>query len=118
MRARVAGIVAVPDNLIFEQAVTFAQFTAKHRIPAISGAAGFTEAGNLMSYGPSQRDVYVTLGRYVDRILKGAKPADLPVENPSKVELVVNRSTFNALKLPVPQALWRSARALSDNGRA
>ena len=104
-RERVAGIVAVPDNLIFGQAATFAKFTAKHGIPAISGSAGFTEAGNLMSYGPSQHDVYVKLASYADRILKGAKPADLPVENPSKIELVVNQSTFGALKLAVPQSL-------------
>lgn len=105
MRARAVGIVAVPDNLILGQAGTFAQFTKQHGIPAISGSAGFAEAGNLMSYGPSQRDAYVKLGAYADRILKGAKPADLPVENPSKIELVVNRSTFSALKLVVPPSL-------------
>jgi putative ABC transport system substrate-binding protein len=104
-RERVAGIVAVPDNLITGQATTFATFTAKHGIPAISGSAAFAEAGNLMTYGPNQRDVYVKLGTYADRILKGAKPADLPVENPSKFELVINRATFNAMKLAVPPSL-------------
>ena len=104
-RERATGIVAVPDNLITGQAATFAAFTAKHGIPAISGSAAFAEAGNLLTYGPNQRDVYVKLGAYADRILKGAKSADLPVENPSKFELVVNRATFKAMNLAVPPSL-------------
>lgn len=99
------GIVAVPDNLILGQAKAFAEFTAKRNVPAISGFAEFTSAGNLMSYGPVLRDVYVRMANYVDRILKGAKPGDLPVENPTRFELVVNLGIAKALKLKVPQSL-------------
>lgn len=116
-RERVAGIVAVPDNLVTGQAAKFAEFTAKHGIPAVSGSAAFAEAGNLMSYGPNQRDAYAKLGDYADRILKGAKPADLPVENPSRFELVINRGTFDALKLAVAPSLLALGPRVIDPGR-
>ena len=99
------GLVAVPDNLILSQAKTIADFTAKSGIPAISGWGEFVDAGNLMSYGPAMRDVYATIATYVDRLLRGARPADLPVENPTRFELVFNANLAQSLKLKVPQSI-------------
>jgi putative ABC transport system substrate-binding protein len=99
------GIVAVPDNLILGQAKLIAEFATARNVPAISGFAEFTSAGNLMSYGPVLRDSYARMANYVDRILKGTKPGDLPVENPTRFEMVVNLGVAKALKLKVPQSL-------------
>jgi putative ABC transport system substrate-binding protein len=99
------GLVAVPDNLIFGQAKAFAEFGAKRGVPAISGFAEFAGAGNLMSYGPAQREVYLRIANYVDRILRGAKPGELPLENPTRFELAINLKVAAALKLRVPQSL-------------
>ena len=104
-RSGAQGLVAVPDNLILGQARAIAEFAAKHGIPAISGSGEFVDAGNLASYGPVQRDVYGRLGAYVDRLLRGATPADLPVENPTRFELVFNLGLARTLKLKVPQAI-------------
>jgi putative ABC transport system substrate-binding protein len=82
-----------------------ADFTVKHHLPAISMFRRFTEAGGLMSYGPNQPEYYKRLAVYVDKILKGAKPADLPIEQPTKFELVINLKTAKALGLTIPQTL-------------
>jgi len=79
--------------------------TAKHRLPASYHGAEFVEAGGLMSYAPNVPDLFRRAGKYVDRILKGAKPGDLPVEQPTKFEFVINQKTAKALGLTLPQSL-------------
>ena len=81
----------------------------KHRLPAISLFRRFAEGGGLMSYGPNQLEYSKRLSVYIDRILKGAKPADLPIEQPTKVELVINMKTAKALGLTLPQAILTRA---------
>ena len=87
------------------QSEKFAAFAEKNRIPAISGWAGFAERGNLMTYGPNLRDSFRRLATYVDKIAKGAKPADLPIELPTTVELVVNIKTAKALGIKIPNSI-------------
>ena len=82
---------------------------AKHRLPTLFGHREFVPAGGLMSYGPSLADVFRRAAGYVDKIRKGAKPADLPVEQPSKYELVINLKTAKALGLTIPPSLLQRA---------
>ena len=81
----------------------------KYRLPSMAGERMYAEAGVLMSYGPNIASQYRRAATYVDKILKGAKPADLPVEQPTKFELVINRKTAKALGLTIPQSLLISA---------
>jgi putative ABC transport system substrate-binding protein len=78
---------------------------AKHRLPAAYGRREFADAGGLMSYGASFPELYRRAAAYVDKILKGAKPADLPVEQPTTFELIVNLKTAKALGLSIPQSV-------------
>jgi putative ABC transport system substrate-binding protein len=82
---------------------------AKHRLPAIYTLRSFVDAGGLMSYGPSQADQYRRAATYVDRILKGARPMDLPVEQPTKFDLVINLKAAGALGLTIPTGLLQRA---------
>jgi putative ABC transport system substrate-binding protein len=86
-----------------------ADFTMTHRLPAISMFRRFAEAGGLMSYGPDQPEYYKRLSVYIDKILKGAKPGDLPIEQPTQFELVINLKTAKALGLTIPQSLLQRA---------
>ena len=104
-RARDEAIVAFADGFTMGFAGRIATFSMQSRIPAVDGWAPFARKGNLFIYGPVVEDVYRRLAVYVDKILKGAKPADLPVELPTKVELVINMKTAKALGLTIPQSL-------------
>jgi len=88
---------------------TVADFTATHGLPAISMFRGFAEAGGLMAYGPNQLEYYRRLPVYIDKILKGATPADLPIEQATKFDLIINLKTAKALGLPIPQSLLLQA---------
>ncbi len=104
-RERAEALLAFPDTLIDRQGKAIAEFALRQRIPSISGWPEFAEAGNLMSYGPNVHEFWRHLAAYVDRILKGAKPADLPVEQPTRFELTINRHTAKALGLALPPSL-------------
>lgn len=96
------------------QAKNIAAFAAKNRIPAISGWAEFAAAGNLMTYGPNLRESWRYMASYVDKVLKGARPADIPVERASKFELVVNIRTAKALGRTIPPSLQLRADQVID----
>jgi putative ABC transport system substrate-binding protein len=88
-------------------------FAAKNRLPAIYHYSEFVEAGGLMSYGPDNTDLWRRAGDFVDKILKGAKPGDLPVEQPTKFEFIVNLSAANQIGLTIaPNVLVRADRVL------
>jgi len=97
--------------LVFDAALTFSYRTqivdlaSKNRLPAMYGLTGLAEAGGLMSYGANIVDMYRRAAVYVDKILKGAKPADLPVEQPTRFELVINMKTAKTLGLTFPQSI-------------
>ncbi len=105
LKSNSEAIVAFPDAGMMRYGEQIAAFSLKHRIPAISGWAQFANSGNLMSYGPNLRDVFRRLATYVDKIHKGARPADLPVELPTSVEMVVNMKTAKALGLKIPNSI-------------
>lgn len=102
---RIDGIVALSNLLVMLQRSTIAEFAVKHRIPTISGWEDFALDGNLMSYGPDLHYAFRQLAPYVDKILKGANPADLPVQQPTHFQLVINLRTARALGLTIPSAL-------------
>lgn len=86
-----------------------AELAAKYRLPSIAGPRDYAEAGGLISYGANVAEGYRRSASYVDRIFKGAKPSDLPVEQPVKFELVINLKTAKALGLTIPQSLLLAA---------
>jgi putative tryptophan/tyrosine transport system substrate-binding protein len=104
-KTRSDALVLFPVQNIILNRERIAAWALKNRVPAVSGWAQFAEGGNLMSYGPNLREASRRLAFYVDRILKGAKPADLPVELPTQVELVINLGAAKALGIAVPQAV-------------
>jgi ABC-type uncharacterized transport system substrate-binding protein len=109
VKERAGGVLVLASPHFFSQAPRIVSLAAKTRLPAIYEHQGFVEAGGLMSYGPSHPDTFRRLAGYVDRILKGAKPADLPVEQPTKLELAVNLKTAKALRLTIPPSLLARA---------
>jgi len=104
-RQRDDAIIAFADGFTMSFASRIAAFSLKQRIPAIDGWAEFAQQGNLLIYGPVIQEVHRRLAVYVDKIGRGAKPADLPVELPTKVELVVNLKTARAMGLTIPNAV-------------
>lgn len=104
-KERASGMLVVGSAFFSSHAQRIVTLAAKTRLPTIYEHQGFVEAGGLMSYGAGHRDVFRRVAAYADRILKGAKPADLPVEQPTKLDLAVNLKTAKTLGLTIPQAL-------------
>jgi putative ABC transport system substrate-binding protein len=104
-RERADGLIVFPDTLLFVHRAAIVEFAARKRLPAMYPAREFAEAGGLMSYGANFPDLYRRVAVYVDKILKGAKPGDLPVEQPTRFELVVNLKAARALGLTLPRSI-------------
>ena len=104
-----AALLVVDDSVFTAQRAKIAEFALKNRLPTMYGARPMVQAGGLMTYGPDYGDLYRRAAGYVKKILQGAKPGDLPVEQPTKFELVVNLKTAKALGLTIPQSLLQRA---------
>jgi putative ABC transport system substrate-binding protein len=104
-RARAGALTVFGSNMFFTERRRLAELAAKNRLPAVTPLRQFVDAGGLMSYGPNNVDLIRRAASYVVKILKGAKPADLPVEQPTKFELVINLKTAKALGLTIPQSV-------------
>jgi putative ABC transport system substrate-binding protein len=103
------GLVVLPDGFIGLHRAPIILAAARNNVPTIFWNPDFARKGGLLSYGPDQVDIYRRAVTYVDRILRGEKPGDLPVQFPTKFEMVVNRKTANALGLTVPPSIMLRA---------
>jgi putative ABC transport system substrate-binding protein len=108
-REGAGALLVLMDGIFYDQRERIAALAAKNRLPAVYGFSVFAEAGGLMSYAASRSDSYRQTAVYVDKILKGAKPSELPVELPTKFELVINLKTAKALGLTIPPSLLARA---------
>ena len=108
-RDRADAMYVLPDILTFVHRARIAELAAKNRLPAVYAMRGAVEAGGLLSYGPNSRELFQKAAVYVDRILKGASAGDIPVEQSTKSELIVNLRTARALGLTVPAGLLQQA---------
>jgi ABC-type uncharacterized transport system substrate-binding protein len=108
-KARVSGVIILTSAMFYAERRRIAELAAQNRVPAIYGVREFAEDGGLMAYGIDLRENFRRAATYVDKILKGAKPADLPVEQPTKFELVINLKTAKTLGLTIPQQLLSRA---------
>jgi putative ABC transport system substrate-binding protein len=109
IKERPQGLLILDDPLFFQYRTSIVDFAAKHRLPTMHSFRESVEAGGLMTYSVSLTDLYRRAAHSVDKILKGAKPADLPVEQPTKFELVINLKTAKALGLTIPPSLLQRA---------
>jgi ABC-type uncharacterized transport system substrate-binding protein len=104
-KARAGALTVLSSGMFFNERRHLVDLAAKHRLPAVYNVRDFVDAGGLMAYGPNTADLFRRAATYVDKILKGAKPGDLPVEQPTKFELVINLKTAKALGLTIPQSV-------------
>src|SRR6185436_4403731 len=110
MSVKGAGALLVLATPVFDiERQRIVDLAARNRLPSVYASRNYVESGGLMCYGPNLADLHRRAAGYVDKILKGAKPTDLPVEQPTKFELVINRKTANALGLTVPPTLLAQA---------
>ena len=103
--ARPQGLILIPDLFLRLYRAPIVEFMTKNRLPGIFPFREFAREGGLMAYGPDTTDMFRRAATYVDKILKGAKPGDLPVEQPMRFELVLNMKTAKALGLKIPQSV-------------
>jgi putative ABC transport system substrate-binding protein len=105
VRERPGALLVLADRLFLHHRARIMDFAAQHRLPGVHAYRELDEVGGLMSFGPSYAGMHKRAASYVDKILKGAKPADLPVEQPATFELVINLKTAKALGLSIPQSV-------------
>ena len=112
-KGRAGALMILGDPLAITYLTRIVDFAAKSRLPATYNQRDFVDAGGLMSYGADFADLARRAATYMDKILKGAKPADLPVEQPTKFELIINLKTAKALGLTIPQSvLYRADKVI------
>ena len=104
-KGKAQALIFASNPLVFQQRLQIAQLAAKHRLPSISAFWEYAEAGVLMSYGPNINEMYRRAATYVDKILKGAKPGDIPVEQPTIFEMFINGKTAKTLGLKIPNSI-------------
>ena len=113
-REPIQGLTDIPDPMTFDQRKRIVELAASNRLPAIYESSAFAEAGGLITYGPDYEELSRRAAVYVDKILRGAKPGNLPVEFPTKFEMVVNLKTARALGITVPQTVLLRADRVID----
>ena len=101
-KERAGAVIVLLDSMLIANRTRIAEFAAKNGLPGMSGLTDYVKAGGLIAYGPNVADMHRQAATYVDKILRGRKPADLPVEQPTKFELVINLKTAKALGLTIP----------------
>jgi ABC-type uncharacterized transport system substrate-binding protein len=111
---RAGAVIVLAETVLLDHRRRIADHAVRRRLPMVAGFSEFAEAGGLLAYGPGLADGYRRAAGYVDKILKGAKPADLPVEQPTKFELVINLKTAKALGLTIPPSLLQRADQVID----
>jgi putative ABC transport system substrate-binding protein len=112
-KARISALITVRNPVLIRNSKRIAELAIKNRLPSMCEGSDFVEAGGLMSYAGNDAENFRRAAVYVDKILKGKKPADLPVEQPTKFEFVINLKTANALNLTIPQSvLFRADKVL------
>jgi putative ABC transport system substrate-binding protein len=104
-REQTDALVLIADPLLFSESALILQLAAQHRMPAVYEHRRFSERGGLLSYGPFYEERFQRMAVYVDRILRGARPGELPIERPTKFELVINLKSASALGLTIPPAV-------------
>ena len=106
-------MIVFPEGATIANRTTLANFAIAQRLPSMFGWSEYVDAGGLMSYGANVRDAYVQLAAYADRVLRGARPGDLPIVQPTRFELVVNANTAKLLDLAIPPTIVvRAARLI------
>jgi putative ABC transport system substrate-binding protein len=108
-RVRTDALILMADPLLFSERPLIIQLAARHRLPAVYEMRLFPDAGGLLSYGPLPQERFQRMAVYVDRILRGARPGELPIEQPTKFELVINLKTAKALGLTIPPSVLARA---------
>jgi putative ABC transport system substrate-binding protein len=109
IKQRADALIVFPGVMLFVERQRIVDLAAKHRLPSMYGAREFVELGGLMAYGASINELSRRAATFVDKILRGAKPGDLPVEQPTKFELVINRKTAKTLGLAIPSTFLARA---------
>ncbi len=113
-KGRAGGVVVLADPMFLTQRKQIADLATKNKLPAIYGIPEHAQAGGLMAYGASRTELFRRAATYVDKILKGAKPGDLPIEQPTKFDLIVNMKTAAALRLKIPQSILVQATTVME----